>query len=268
MSYKNICIVLLGLSTPVAFSGTMGSTTSKTMSPFYLLAGSGASFANDAKLSFNPNYWSGTPSGYNSSLGTAPLYTAGIGYLWSDFLNIDVSYAYRGLYQYSKYQTPSATSATDPNPLSASRTRYFDLSSNSLLFNATLLGKGYSDKLAYDMDNMGFIQPFLGAGIGISYNTMGNFHTILSGTNYSTSVMSDYTQPALAYQLNAGLEWKYERIAIDVGYRYFYAGGYSSSNYLTTNLNTSGTPVATTEISPWTGTLSANEVFVTAKIQF
>jgi hypothetical protein len=70
MSYKNICIALLGLSTPLAFSGTMGSS-SQAMSPFYLLAGSGASFANDAKLSFNQNYWSGTPSGYNSSLGTA-----------------------------------------------------------------------------------------------------------------------------------------------------------------------------------------------------
>jgi len=63
------------------------------------------------------------------------------------------------LYKYSKFQTPSATSSTDPNPLTSSRTRYFNLSSNSLLFNATLLGKGYSEKLAYDMDKIGFIQP-------------------------------------------------------------------------------------------------------------
>ena len=72
MIYKNICIALLGLSAPLAFSGTMGNTT-PALSPFYLLAGSGASFANDANLSFNTNYWSGTPNGYNSSLGTAPF---------------------------------------------------------------------------------------------------------------------------------------------------------------------------------------------------
>lgn len=263
MNYKKIVAVVLGLSSSVVFSGTMG----ESRSSFYLLAGSGASFANPANLSFDANMWSGSPDGYNSTLGDSPLYTAGVGYVWNDAINMDVSYAYRGLYSYDKFQLPAPTASADPNPLTVSRTRYFDLSSNALLFNITILGQGLKNQLVYTTTT-GLVQPFIGGGLGVSYNTVSNFHTILADTNYSTSVMADNTQASLAYQFNAGLEWSYKRVAVDLGYRYFNGGTYSSNNYLTTNLNTAGTPVSTTQISPWTGTLSANEVFVTAKMYF
>lgn len=256
----------LGLIPVSAFSGTMGAER-EAVPAFFLLAGSGASFANNAHISTNQSNWSGSPNGYNSTLGNTPLYSAGVGYVVNDLLNFDFSYTFRGLYQYEKFQTPGATSSVDPNPLDSARTRYFNLSSNSLLFNATLDGKGLSDRLFYPLGH-GFIQPFVGGGLGVSYNTLDNFHTLLNPANYSTSTMLGNTRVSLAYQFNAGLEWQYERIALDLGYRYFNAGNYSSNNYLVTNMNTSGTPVTTTGIAAWSGVLSANEVWVTAKILF
>ena len=254
----------------IACAGTMGSIPEPQR--FYIEIGSGISFANQANPSVDLAYWSASTQGYNNSLKPKPLYTAGLGYTINDGLNIDVNYTFRGLYAYSKFQSGVSPSSVQ-NPLGA-RIRYMNLSSNAALFNASLDG-GIYPALVYAMGNHGSIQPFVGAGLGVSYNTFSNFHTILASssddivvnTSIATSAIPDQTKASLAYQFNAGLEWKYERFSFDVGYRYFNAGQYTSNNYLLTSMST-GTPVTTTVSSPWTGTLSANELFFTAKAAF
>lgn len=258
------------LPTSMVYAGAMGPVTDTQ--PFFIEIGSGISFANQATPSVNLTYWNSSIQGYNSSLGYKPLYTAGLGYKINPGINIDLNYTFRGLYSYSKFQTSTSTSSNSVENVLPSRTRYMDLSSNAVLFNVTLDG-GIYPALVYTMGHHGTIQPFVGAGIGASYNSVSNFHTILASTSatqsIATSNMADQTQTSFAYQFNGGLEWEYERFAFDVGYRYFNAGPYTSNSYLVTNMDgTTGAPETTYSLPAWTGTLSANEIFFTAKVAF
>ncbi|MDP3705696.1 MAG: outer membrane beta-barrel protein [Legionellaceae bacterium] len=265
MKITSLCLALSALSTAAAHAGTMGP---EQIDPkqFFIELGSGISFANQAKPTINFSTWSAAPEGYSSGLGDKPLYTAGFGYMINDALNIDVSYTYRGLYSYSKFQSTGSSASTVSNPL-PSRTRYFNLSSNAVMFNVTLDGNIHPG-LVYTTANRGYLQPFIGGGLGASYNTVDNFHTILAdGTSVATSAMLDQTKTSLAYQFNAGLEWIYDRFALDIGYRYFNAGHYKSNNFLLTHA-TATTTSPPIYVTPWTATLSANEVFFTAKFAF
>ncbi|MCR9191428.1 MAG: outer membrane beta-barrel protein [Gammaproteobacteria bacterium] len=253
----------------LVYAGTMGEM-GEAHSPqrYFIAVGSGISFANKANPSIDYSLWSDAIEGYSDSLRDAPLYTAALGYTINDAINVDLSYTFRGLYSYAKYQTvPTSTTGEPPLP---SRSRYFDLSSNAVMFDVTLDG-GVYHALAYNTADHGFIQPFIGAGLGVSYNTLSNFHTILANTNVTTSTALDQTTISLAYQFNAGLEWVYERFSFDIGYRYFNAGRYQSNNYLVTNYTeaTQTSTVASPKTTvPWKDTLSTNELFFTARVAF
>lgn len=255
------------LQSSLSYAGTMGDKVDEQISQKYFIAvGSGISFAYDANPYIEDSLWSDAIEGYGSPLGNAALYTAALGYTINDAINIDVSYTFRGIYSYEKFQT-APPSATDQL---SSRTRYFNLSSNALLFDVSLDG-GVYPALKYDAWSHGFIQPFIGAGLGVSYNTVSNFHTILSDSNVVTSTALNRTKASLAYQFNAGLEWVFQRFSFDVGYRYFNAGSYESNDYLLTNYTgpTQSSTVSSPKTTvPWKDTLSANELFFTAKVAF
>lgn len=267
MKHTLYYITLALIPGSLSFAGTMGEKIQEANPQRYFIAvGSGISFANSASPYIENSLWSDAIEGYDASLGNVPLYTAALGYIISNALNIDVSYTFRGFYTYKKPQT----SPPSVNNQLSSRTRYFDLSSNALLFDVTLDGAVYP-ALKYSAWNHGFIQPFIGAGLGVSYNTVSNFHTILAGSNVVTSTALSKTTASLAYQFNAGLEWVYERFSFDIGYRYFNAGSYESNNYLLTNYTgpTQTSSVASPKTTvPWKDTLSANEIFFTAKVAF
>jgi len=219
-----------------SYAGTMGEA--KTCSdiscmPWFLEFGTGASFSNTASINWDRQAaygWAPPTTSYNNSLGTVPLYMAGIGYTVSPLLKIDASYTFRGVYKYAKH--------LDYLIDYPSNTRYFNLSSNSLMFSGTLYAKGLegyypqlSNKLVKEMDGYGYIQPIIGGGIGVSYNTVSNFHSIIDEGALTHATLQDASVAAFAWQLNAGLDWQVtERFSIDVGYRYFNAGRFNSGD--------------------------------------
>lgn len=260
--------IFLAIVSNVSFAGTMGEIKScpdLSCMPWFLEFGAGVSWSNNANINTDPSRWDPAPEGYNSTLGTVPLYTAGIGYTINPLVSVDASYTFRGIYKYNKHQGSIVSNVT--NPL-GNRTRYFDLNSNALMFNGTLYGQGLSDRLVYEMNGFGLIQPIIGGGIGVSYNTISNFHTVLDSSSSVTSAMQDVTKASFSWQLNAGLELKKDRFRFDVGYRYFNAGSFVSNNALTTRINAAGTPITTLTIPAWSSTLSANEIYFTAKVAF
>lgn len=265
---KVLGCAVLAIVSGSSLAGTMGEIKScpdSSCMPWFLELGSGISWSSTSNIYPDPTRWDPSPEGYNSTLGTTPLYTAGIGYNISPLVSVDASYSFRGIYNYRQHQT--AIGATAQNPL-GNKTRYFDLTSNSVMVNATLYGQGLSDRLAYSMGNYGVIQPVIGGGVGVSYNTVSNFHTVLDNSLIVTSVLQDQTKASFAWQLNAGLEMKKDRFSFDVGYRYFNGGTFNSNNALTTRVNNGGTPIATNIIPAWSSKLSANELYFTAKVAF
>ena len=245
-----------------------------TDSPWFAEFGTGASFSNAASINYHPNYNIWPVANYDSSLGTVPLYMAGIGYKVSPLFKVDGSYSYRGQYRYSKHferlNNPSGVSL-QPN------TRSFNLNANSLLFSGTFYLKGLESFyptlpkiFVNNLGSFGTVQPIIGGGIGVSYNTVTNFQTITDNTNWITNVKQDKTLASFAWQLNAGVDWQIsERFSFDIGYRYFNAGRFNSSDACDSRLNSSNGDYVTPAWSPnWQATLSANEVYFTSKVNF
>jgi hypothetical protein len=277
---KNVAAMLcLSSLVGTAFAGTMGEVKTcpdASCMPWFVEFGTGASFSNSASINYHPSYniWPVPTTTYDGSLGTVPIYMAGIGYTVSPLLKIDASYSYRGIYKYAKhfeYLNNGAGNNSAPN------TRYFNLTSNSLMFSATLYAKGLEgshpelmNRLVKEIDGYGYIQPIIGGGIGVSYNTVTNFHTIIDNTYWMTNAKQDSTFAAFAWQLNAGLDWQVtERFSFDVGYRYFNAGRFNSADACINRINSTTGSFVTPAWSPnWQAILSANEVYFTAKVAF
>ena len=192
---------------------------------------------------------------------------AGVGWTVSPLLKIDASYSFRGIYKYNNHleftQIPS-------------NTKYFNLTSNSLMFSGTLYAKGLENThpelakhLVKEIDGYGYIQPIIGGGIGVSYNTVTNFHTIFDGTEYNDAAVQDTSIFSFAWQLNAGIDWQItNRFSFDIGYRYFNAGRFNSGDALYIRATPTGGVLNPTWIPGWISNLSANEIFFTGKYAF
>jgi opacity protein-like surface antigen len=177
------------------------------------------------------------------------LYSAAVGYNPSDLYSVDVEYIYRPNYTYEKYQT---STAVDTIKFNGNKTRYFNLQSNSLMANLYLHGSNYARTFWQDFR----IQPFIGAGIGVGFNKVSNFHSEKDPAvgDYIVAVEQDRLRSSLAWQLSAGLEiLSCNYLNLDAGYRYYNGGTYNSNNYVI-NTQDYGTPLS--------GVISANEFFV------
>ena len=281
LKLRKSVLALMAISSSVAFAGTMGEVKTCTdvdcQMPWFVQFGTGASWANNANLTYDRTVpllfnHTNTLNGYNSGLGTVPLYMAGIGYTVSPLLKLDAGYAFRGIYKYNHHVNTVNSGASNPLP---DNTRYFDLTSNSLMFSGTLFAKGLANTglgnmLVHDMFGCGTVQPFVGGGVGVSYNTVSNFHTINDSSLTATRIMNDATIASFAWQLNTGLNWQItERLGFDIGYRYFNAGRFNSNDYFTSRISsTTNNPITTVYKTPWISTLSANELFFTARVAF
>ena len=262
---KIIPYFALCFTTLIAQAGTMGASDEIFIpSPFFLEFGTGASFSNTPNINLQSqyNFWWPTTTTYNSTLGTVPLYMAGLGYTVNELLKIDANYTFRGLYNYKNNLNYTGYAASEPN-----ENIFFNLSSNSLMFSGTLYAKGlessYSSlasKLIKEIDGYGYIQPIIGGGLGVSYNTLSNFYGMFTSSQTVDFAMADATAAELAWQLNAGLDWQItNRFSFDLGYRYFNAGRFNTGV---------ATPSAPIWAPAWISTLSANELYFTAKLAF
>lgn len=241
---------------------------------FFVTLGTGGSFSTKSNMCVDNRYWDPAPEGYKSSLGNSELYTVGLGYKFSPLFAATVETGIRPMFKYKKFQ--SAAPGSQVANLGA-KNRIFRLSNTSLMANAYFYGEGINECLAFKMDDCLSLQPFFGLGIGLSYNTMYDFHSVLQNVtinsnglllNEVANVMTHFTKRALAAQATVGLEFLYrENFALNFGYRYFYGGKIKSNNYVTS----STTPESQIEskaytVPTWTGKLQSNEFFINFQV--
>ena len=250
MKLKTINVLLLSLASSVVYAGTMGPMDNFNPS-LYFKVGSGGSYSMSAGINNpNPAYWDASPQGYNGDVGQSALYSAAIGYNYSQLISTDFEYIYRPSFNYTKYQTSTATNTIFFN---GDKTRYFNLESNSLMWNIYLHGKGYSDTLTYHLYDNFFVEPFIGGGIGAAFNTVSNFHSILS-TGSVKAIEANNLMTSLAWQFTAGVNFfNHDHLSLGTGYRYYNGQQFSSNSYI----------INTQDTAPnWTGTIQANEFFI------
>jgi opacity protein-like surface antigen len=235
-------------------------TSCKETGKAFISIGGGYAWSQKASISASPKDWDPSPQGYNDNVKQSEVYTAGIGYHFRPIVSILFEMGYRPNFKYRKFQTSTATST--PGFL-GEKTRHFRLSSLAFTFNAFLNKEGncfrwkWSDCLS--------AAPFFGAGLGVSYNDVYDFHSVLplsSGGVFHPveSIENNKVHAAFAGQVIAGLVFKVsQRFSFDLGYRWFYGGRFLSNNYIVDTIPGFATPQSSTA---WKGVLRTNEVFI------
>jgi opacity protein-like surface antigen len=252
LALKNALLGFAAFSSGAVFSGTMGPVDSNELNPsVYIKLGSGGSYSMNADIFADPAFWDASPQGYNGNIGHTAIYSAALGYNYSPLISGDIEYIYRPSYSYSKYQTSTATGTVDFN---GDKTRRFDLQSNSLMANLYLHGAALSDSLHVDLWNTYTLEPFVGGGLGVSFNDVMRFYSIRTDGVY-TAIEPGNFRTSLAWQFSAGLQLMNQRnFNLAAGYRYYHGGTFSSSNFVI---------LSQVYAAPWKGTVQANEFFVT-----
>jgi len=197
-------------------------------SGWYLRGDIGFSNQNVKSL-FSDNY-----AGYLSvtnqvkDFDAAPFFGVGIGYNLNDWLRFDVTGEYRGKANFHGLdigvQPTSGGPANTPDQYSASKSEW------TFLFN------GYIDLGTWEK-----LTPFVGAGVGVSRNTISNFTDIgvaacgdpgVSGLLCTSNAWGDeHSQWSFAWALYGGLAYKVSRnVSIEFAYRYIDLGNAKTEN--------------------------------------
>jgi opacity protein-like surface antigen len=150
---------------------------------------------------------------------SSPLFGLGIGYRHNDHLRFDLTGEFRGnatfhgLDVYTDSSTDPATLGTDE--YTAVKTEW------------TFLANAY-----WDIGTWHGITPFIGAGIGPSYNTIKGFtdvNTVTNGVAYG----AEHSQWSLAWQLTAGLSYQATpNLTVEAAYRYIDLGSAASGDII------------------------------------
>lgn len=230
------------LSTSV-FAGSMGGESSPQN---YLKFSSGGSFSYTSHIYADPIYWDASPQGYNGKLGHSALYGVAGGRHFNPLWSGDIEFIYRPSFHYKKYQTSTAYNTIFFN---GEKNRYFNFESNSLMANLYLNGSGLSDRF----NNFG-AEPFIGGGLGVAFNTIKDFHTQRFSDASFRGILQDHLRSSLAFQFSAGMRLiTHSNYEFDLGYRYYNANTYSTSNFVINTIDYA---------TPWKGTFQSNEFFV------
>jgi opacity protein-like surface antigen len=176
-------------------------------------------FSNeDVGSLFNDKVNNGVPgirvNNVDKGFDAAPLFGIGVGYQFNNFIRADVTGEYRGSANFHGLDISTAGGTTFPDHYSASKSEW--------LFLANLYA---------DLGTWWCVTPFVGAGVGVSYNTISNFRDLgvgssgLIGGNASTGFANAATTANLAWALHAGLAYKVTPgFSVELAYRYLNLG--------------------------------------------
>lgn len=227
----------------------------------FITIGGGYSWSYEGSIRASPKFWDASPQGYNNDLKRSEVYTAGLGYHFRPLVSLLFEVGYRPNYKYRKFQTSTAFST--PGFL-GTKTRHFRLSSLSFTFNVFLNKEG--NCLQWKLGKCYAIAPFIGGGVGVSYNDLYDFYSSVPKVGQvsgAASIENNKVHAAFAAQAMAGFVNKVtERFSFDIGYRWFYGGRILSNNYTTDYNVVSGVASPPEYVSPWKGVLGANEIFI------
>lgn len=213
----------------ITISGTAQCCSQSDDYSFYLKIGSGISVSQLANVVAVYPPWTPAIQGYDSALGNCPIASFSVGCELFHILDLEVSISNRSMFEYRKFQTPTAGGD--------SYTREFDLNVTPIIFSASILGRGIPH-CNWDLGD-GKLYPMIGAGIGVSnllitnYRTTGLAPTGDSAPYNSFSAENQYTlRQNFTYTLAAGVEYSHtDRWAIGTGYRWFNAGNFKGPQY-------------------------------------
>ena len=145
----------------------------------------------------------------DGGFSSAPIVGAGVGYEFNDYLRGDLTVEWRGKSEFNAVDWLRAT------PVSGITTNDYSADKSELVFMAN----GY-----YDFGDFYGITPYVGAGIGTSYNTISNFRDI-NIINGGGAYADDNSEWNFAWALHAGLGFQAtERMTIDFGYSFISLG--------------------------------------------
>lgn len=148
-----------------------------------------------------------------------PLFGVGVGFRHSANLRFDLTAEYRAKSDFSALDSYADTGE-------GAGTNYYTGKKQELLF----LANAY-----YDLGDFHGLTPYVGAGIGASYNTIYNFYDV-NEPQSAYGFAADNSKWSLAWALHAGASMPVnERLTLDFGYSFvklgdaetgiFYAGG-------------------------------------------
>jgi opacity protein-like surface antigen len=158
-------------------------------------------------------------AGYNSvvnvqkSFDAAPLFGLGVGYNFNNWLRFDVTGEYRASANFHGYDLGMFGGQPYPDLYNGSKSEW------TFLFN------GY-----VDLGTWWNVTPFVGAGVGVSRNTISNFYDISSctggcgnpGANYYSATASQWN---FAWALYAGVGYQITKnLTLELAYRYIDLG--------------------------------------------
>lgn len=259
-------------------SGAYVSADEPCTKAFFLKAGVGGSFSRDASICVDSRQWNQASQGYSASVHKSELYTVAAGYMFNKLISAEGEVTVRPSFRYEKFQTPVAASSFSFVGL-APRTRFFRLSNTAIMANLYVKGAGVAHGIACKFNDGDWVlQPVVGAGMGISYNTLYDFYTVLCDeaniinlngliTRRVASVELPYTRRSFSGQVMLGVELAHEHFSTYIGYRYFNGGLFESNKYLTSrNASTDATHAGTS--APWRGKLRTHEFVVNVGASF
>lgn len=173
-------------------------------------------------------------AGYDSvasvdkSFDAAPFFGLGIGYTFNNWLRFDVTGEYRGSANFHGMDIGNAGGVIFPDNYSGSKSEW------------TFLTNGY-----VDLGTWNCITPFIGAGIGVSRNTISNFTDVSNcvggcGNPGTNAYFDSASKWGFAWALYGGLAYQVSpNVAVELAYRYIDLGdattgsGHSFNNVLT-----------------------------------
>lgn len=155
----------------------------------------------------------------------APLFGIGVGYQFNSYIRADVTGEFRGSANFHGLDVSTVAGSTFPDNYSASK--------SELLFLANIYA---------DLGTWWCVTPFVGAGIGVSYNTISNFRDIGVGTTgvlagtASTSLANSATTTNLAWAVHGGLAYKVTPgFTVELAYRYLSLGNAQTADLVNAN---------------------------------
>lgn len=251
---KKICSLLALFSSLPLHAGTIGEQLLENN--WYGAIGGGYSWSLSPGITNpNPSEWDASTEGYNSSLGNRGFYTFEIGKQVQHYVDVSLMYLNHETFNYQMFQQGLSNTEGFTGD---SRNRYFNLNNRALLVSGFI----HPDHDWYKISTFE-LSPFIGGGVGYALNHIDNFYTVgtvnVSGTaiGSTSSIGNPVNTNSFAWQATAGLSIKpRSHLSLDVGYRYYDGGNFNASSVIYSN--SAGLGFAT----PWTGRLSANQLFV------
>lgn len=193
-------------------------------SSFYVIAGYHYLFSRELKISPDVNGSNSNPS-FDDELGHNDFYAGGIGYQIVPGLRLGFML---------EYSDQGVDGLRSKEVLHSDKTYSFDFVTRAILFTLTADGSLLGDDFVYWFDHEKYITPFVTAGWGYAWNYVDDFRsTNLNGETEFEPSNDFYTA---IYAIGAGLRYKAnERVSLNFGYHYLYAGDLTSSNDLLGN---------------------------------